>query len=173
MNIETFAFIMNMKVTCINKLEINQYMKRLSDPGASQEILNRINSLTATSAAAWGKMNVSQMLVHCRLWVENSMGRSLSRTFFGKLFGGMVNNRVLQDIPIKKNMPTDKRFVNQPCEGFEAERDKLKEAINKFVESSPGGLSADPHPFFGKMNPDEWNILVWKHLDHHLRQFGV
>ncbi len=35
------------------------------------------------------------------------------------------------------------------------------------------GLSKDPHPFFGNLNSEEWDTLNWKHLDHHLRQFGV
>ena len=36
-----------------------------------------------------------------------------------------------------------------------------------------GVVTQDPHPFFGRMTGEEWDRLLWKHLDHHLRQFGV
>jgi hypothetical protein len=26
---------------------------------------------------------------------------------------------------------------------------------------------------FGKLTASEWNIMMYKHLDHHLTQFGV
>ncbi|WP_083836419.1 DUF1569 domain-containing protein [Nitritalea halalkaliphila] len=29
-----------------------------------------------------------------------------------------------------------------------------------------------PHPFFGPLNKKEWGIVLFKHSDHHLRQFG-
>ncbi len=30
-----------------------------------------------------------------------------------------------------------------------------------------------PHPVFGRLSVDDWGRLSWKHLDHHLRQFGL
>ncbi len=149
-------------------------MKNLSEAGVSEEIVNRLNSLSQNSAPGWGKMNVSQMLVHCRIPIENALGRQkLSRSFIGRLFGGIAKKSILKDEPFKQNLPTDKRFIIANTGGFEEERKNLTSTIQQFVQTFPGGITTDPHPFFGKMTSDEWGILMWKHLDHHLRQFGA
>jgi hypothetical protein len=56
---------------------------------------------------------------------------------------------------------------------FEAERNNLIKLIQQFQLGGATTLTSNPHPFFGKMNTDEWNALMFKHLDHHLRQFGA
>ena len=53
------------------------------------------------------------------------------------------------------------------------ERDQLSGLIDKFAAGGAAGCTRNPHSFFGKMTPEEWAILMYKHLDHHLRQFGV
>ena len=45
--------------------------------------------------------------------------------------------------------------------------------IDRFAAAGPKGCTTHPHSFFGPLTPDEWAILMYKHLDHHLRQFGV
>jgi hypothetical protein len=49
----------------------------------------------------------------------------------------------------------------------------LRGLIDRFVASGPAGCTNHPHSFFGRLTPEEWAILMYKHLDHHLRQFGV
>ncbi len=49
----------------------------------------------------------------------------------------------------------------------------LSRLIDKFAAGGAAGCTKNPHSFFGKMTPEEWAILMYKHLDHHLRQFGV
>jgi hypothetical protein len=58
------------------------------------------------------------------------------------------------------------------CE-FMSERSRLIAAIESFASEGPMGCSRYPHPFFGPLNPQQWAILAYKHVDHHLRQFGV
>jgi hypothetical protein len=53
------------------------------------------------------------------------------------------------------------------------ERERLLGLIDKFAAGGAAGCTKNPHSFFGKMTPEEWAILMYKHLDHHLRQFGV
>jgi hypothetical protein len=45
--------------------------------------------------------------------------------------------------------------------------------IDRFAAAGPQGCTTHPHAFFGSLTPDEWAILMYKHLDHHLRQFGA
>jgi hypothetical protein len=85
----------------------------------------------------------------------------------------MAKKQLLADKPFKQNLPTAPQFMVKDYGVFESEKQKLTAMINKFQQGGPGKLSQDPHPFFGKLTVDEWDQLQWKHLDHHLRQFGV
>jgi transposase InsO family protein len=65
-----------------------------------------------------------------------------------------------------ENDPSDKRDLGK-------ERGRLSGLIDKFAAGGAAGCTKNPHSFFGKVTPEEWAILMYKHLDHHLRQFGV
>jgi hypothetical protein len=149
-------------------------MKSLFDPTHNQEIVDRINRLTPASQAQWGKMNVSQMLAHCQPVLRVAYGElKLKRNLLGMLLGGMVKRMLLREEPFKQNSPTEKTFIITDKRDFEAEKKKLIELVQRFSKQGPDGIRKDPHPFFGKLTTHEWDILQWKHLDHHLRQFAA
>lgn len=50
---------------------------------------------------------------------------------------------------------------------------RLMASINRFVTTPPASHSQYSHSFFGKLTSQQWAALIYKHLDHHLRQFGV
>lgn len=39
--------------------------------------------------------------------------------------------------------------------------------------AAPAEDLAPVHPAFGRMRRADWGIWAWRHLDHHLRQFGA
>lgn len=45
--------------------------------------------------------------------------------------------------------------------------------LNKFHKNGPETCISHPHPFFGKLTSEQWGKGIYKHLDHHLKQFGV
>lgn len=146
-------------------------MKSLFDPTENQNIINRIQKLTATSQANWGKMDVAQMLTHCQQPLRVVYGEmKLKRGLMAILFGKTVKRMLLKDESYKPGLPTAKQFIITDERVFEKERTVLIELVKRF---SPGQISKDPHPFFGKMTAAEWDFMQWKHLDHHLRQFGA
>lgn len=146
-------------------------MKSLFDPTENQNIIDRIQKLTPASQAKWGKMNVAQMLAHCQHPLRVVYGEmKLKRSLMGILFGGMVKRMLLKDDPYKPGMPTAKEFIITDSHEFDKERKTLTDLVKRF---SPDQVSKDPHPFFGKMTIAEWDFMQWKHLDHHLRQFGA
>ncbi|MFW2478302.1 MAG: DUF1569 domain-containing protein [Sediminibacterium sp.] len=77
------------------------------------------------------------------------------------------------DKPFAKNSPTDKSLIFSGESDFESERKKLIELIETLHKGGAQACTKEPHAFFGHLTPDEWAIFQWKHLDHHLRQFGV
>jgi len=138
------------------------------------EILERIKKLTPNSQRQWGKMNSSQMLAHCNVSLETAMGRNfIKRLFIGRIISPFVKQKVLGEKPFGKNSPTNKSYIFTGNHTFEEEKSKTIESIQKFFKGGPSECTTYPHPFFGKFTPEEWVIFQWKHLDHHLRQFGV
>jgi hypothetical protein len=150
-------------------------MKSIFNKTDNQELIDRINKLSPSSKAQWGKMNVSQMLAHCQHPLRVAYGEmKLKRGLMSFLFGKMVKNKLVKDEkPFDKGNPTAPEFLVPGQFDFETEKQKLVAIIKRFGEQGPSKLSKDPHPFFGKMTEKEWDVLSWKHMDHHLRQFGA
>ncbi len=148
-------------------------MQSLFNPEANRKIIERINKLTSESKPVWGKMNAAQMLAHSQAPLQVAFGElKLKRGLIGFLFGGIAKKKMMAPGPFTKNLPTAPKFLVNDDRNFEEEKTKLIDLIKKFGEG-PGGLSQQPHPFFGKLANEEWDVLQWKHLDHHLTQFGV
>jgi hypothetical protein len=147
-------------------------VKNLFDPAVKEDIIARINKLTPQTTALWGKMNVSQMLAHLQVPIGVADGtRTVKRTFFGRIVGPMVKPILYNNKPFKRSLPTDPSFVMIGSEkNFETEKQNLLNIVNKFSEPA---IVNEVHPFFGKMTKEQWSRGTWKHLDHHLQQFGV
>jgi hypothetical protein len=75
--------------------------------------------------------------------------------------------------PFPKNSPTDRTFIITDPRKFEDEKAILIEHIQAFSNGGPHACTRHPNPFFGKLTPDEWARGQYKHIDHHLQQFGV
>jgi Protein of unknown function (DUF1569) len=147
-------------------------VKNLFDPAVKQGIISRINSLTPQSKALWGKMNVSQMLAHLQMPIAIAYGTHQPKgSFLLRIIGPLFKSKLWDETPYKQSLPTDPTFVMTGSEkDFEKEKTKLLEMVNRFTESAVAG---ERHPVFGKMNKENWSKATWKHLDHHLKQFGV
>lgn len=134
----------------------------------------RLGTLTPRTPAQWGKMDVAQMLAHCQVPLQSALGDvTLRRTLVGRLFGRLAKKSLVGEKPFGRNLPTDRRFRVTDARDFDAERGRLMALLDRLVGGGPSALSKDPHPFFGPLTPAEWDALLWKHLDHHLRQFGA
>ena len=150
-------------------------MENLFSGTGQADIIARINKLTPGSAALWGKMNVAQMLHHCQKPLEIPMGvATLKVNFLLRFIGGIIKKKVLKPgVPFRKDSPTAPGFKIEDERDFEKEKAGLLATLNRFVEAGKTNALQGRHPFFGPMNNREWEIMQWKHLDHHLRQFGV
>ena len=149
-------------------------MKNLFDAIAFNEITERMNRLSPNSTAQWGKMKVAQMLAHCKEAFKVPLSeRKIPRMFMGRLMGWMMKTKLYNDSPWKKNLPTAPDFKIKDERDFNREKLELMNLVNKFHSAGPSGISKYPHPFFGKFTPEQWGMSMYKHLDHHLRQFGV
>jgi hypothetical protein len=153
-------------------------MKDLFNPVQVEGLRQRILQLKPESGRQWGGMNLAKTLAHCTAGVEMAMGviRPKRAPFPASLSGPLIKPLVFRDDkPMRRNSPSSPELFladPAPCE-FERERSKLIAAIESFVTQGPACCSPHAHPFFGTLNPQQWAILMYKHVDHHLRQFGV
>ena len=92
----------------------------------------------------------------------------------GRILGWVIKPLALgNDDPMRRNSPTAPDLVVQDPRDLDTERARLCGLIDRFAAAGPTGCTAHPHAFFGSLTPDEWAVLMYKHLDHHLRQFGA
>ena len=149
--------------------------KSLFESGCVDELQQRLSRLGPDQPRQWGTMSPAQMLAHCSLGLEMAAGEILPRrALMGRILGPIIKPMALRDNePMRRNSPTAKELVIKDDRNFEAERERLSELITRFAATGPAGCTAHPHAFFGSLTPDEWAVLMYKHLDHHLRQFGA
>lgn len=147
-------------------------MKTIFDKATRDELIIRIDSINESSTAKWGKMNVYQMLKHCTVCEEMYLGKkTYKRTLIGRLFGKIALKNLLKDeTPMQANAPTSPDFKIKEISGdVPAEKMKWISLINEYAHYSNNELV---HWFFGKMTKEQVGYFVYKHTDHHLRQFN-
>lgn len=147
-------------------------MKSIFDKATRDELTIRINNLNKSSIAQWGKMNVGQMLEHCARAEEVYLGKVYyKRTLLGLLFGKMaLKNMLKDDSPVRRNMPTKPEFIVTECDkDVEIGKERWIALIKSYEQYAEPGFV---HFFFGPMTKEQLGYFVYKHADHHLRQFN-
>ena len=149
-------------------------MKSLFDKTTCEEIISRLNKLSPQSKRQWGKMDVAQMLAHCKVAFMVPLNeKKLPRAFVGILLGWMFKKKLYNDQPWKQNLPTSPQFIIKDQRNFETEKQTLTALVTEFYTKGPDKVGNHPHPFFGTYTKEQWGKSMYKHIDHHLTQFGV
>ena len=150
-------------------------MKNIFETKVTDEVIGRINKLNATSTPQWGKMSVAQMLAHCNVMYElvydnkhkkpNPLMKFILKTF--------VKKAVVGETPYKQNGQTAPFFIVKEDKLFDVEKKRLVDYINRTQQLGDAHFDHKESHSFGVLTKSEWNIMFYKHLDHHLRQFNV
>ena len=149
-------------------------MKSLFQDEALDEVVMRIEKLRPASQREWGKMDVAQMMAHCSATFDVASGRVvLPRMLIGRILGPLARPGFTNEKPFSRNGPTHKTFVISDKREFAREQERLKDCVQRFHAGGMEQCTRHPHAFFGPLTPEEWGKGMYKHLDHHLRQFGV
>jgi hypothetical protein len=148
-------------------------MHNLFTPADEQAILQRLEKLQPGAPRQWGKMNAAQMLTHCSRALEVATADlPLKQKLIGKVFAPFVRGSLLGEKPFPKNSPTDPAFVVADERDFAKAKQHLAEVIDLFLRRGPAEAAKQVHSFLGRLTGEEWGIMMYKHVDHHLRQFG-
>jgi hypothetical protein len=148
--------------------------RSLRNPIGRQSILNRLAALTPQHRRRWGRMEPAQLLPHLATVLRMALGeRRLEGTPPGRIRGALLRYLVLYCLPWPKGkIQAPASAFSAPSAGWEQDRRVVVELIERFATFSPERMGAD-HPVFGPMSARDWDVLQYRHLDHHLRQFGV
>ena len=119
-------------------------------------------------------MTPSQMMEHAARALDMAIGKKpMKQIFLGKALSWMFRKEFLGEKPFKQNRPTGPDFMIKDDPDFDSTRARLAELINEFHSLGESGLEGNIHGFFGPLTGKQWGETQYKHLDHHLRQFGV
>ncbi|MFT4969937.1 MAG: hypothetical protein ACI9O4_001689 [Chitinophagales bacterium] len=149
-------------------------MRNIQVESDFESIKNRIALLSSNHSPRWGVMNLEDMLVHCTTQLKlalgeisaESQGPSIMRTRLGKWVS-------LSNIPWPRGIftPASMNMANNKLVPVNIETEK--KALLQYLGQVKVEEQLQPHPFFGNFTRQEWARMVYKHLDHHLKQFGV
>jgi len=146
-------------------------MKSLLDTEAYQEIKTRLSNLNENSERQWGKMSVDQMAHHCQFPLKVALKKEALKPKFSPI-ALLFKKSMYSDKPWKKNLPTLKLAKATESYDLAAEKQTLESMVDAFHEKK-SQTEWNAHPMFGKLTPEQWGKMNYKHLDHHFRQFGV
>lgn len=147
-------------------------MKSIYNSNDNQELVNRINQINSESKPLWGKMSADQMCEHCLLTSNVAFGKQeLKINFLMKLVGKMMKNKVF-NWEFKKNSPTAPEFIVKNSVDLDKSKAELIKNI-QLLQNGQKNITVMNHPFWGKMTYEDWDKLMYNHMDHHLKQFGV
>jgi len=149
-------------------------MKSIINESDRQELISRINKIEQNTVPEWGKMNSSSMLEHCTVSLRLAFKEIEPEHNEEYLkIGRMVKGRLFDSEVFTKELPTTKEFLNCSQDKFSENKTLLIEYLEKFSQLPGDTDLMGKHPYFGELTMSEWGMLIWKHTNHHLVQFGL
>ena len=146
-------------------------MNTLFDQDARARLQTRLDRVTAESRPRWGKMNAEQMLAHLVEAMRMALGEFPTRPT--KLITRFPPFRQLLVywIPWPRGLPTGPELLPSDRRSIEDSKRDLTRLVTLVGENT--NAEWPDHPAFGKLSRRGWGVLGWRHIDHHLRQFGL
>lgn len=145
--------------------------KSLFDPEVEREMLARLDRLTPEAKGRWGRMSVAQMLRHVGGGLKMATGDMAIPRREGPLRLFPIKQLIVLVLPFPRNAPTSPALISKEEFDFDGERANVRELLASFAKRDIPNWPE--HPAFGPLSREQWGVMAWKHLDHHLRQFGA
>lgn len=147
-------------------------MKSVFHPAVHRELQERVQRLTSHKQPRWGKMSAAQVVAHLTDSLRMASGELEVAPKKVPIRFSPLKELVIYVLPIPKGVPTSPELIARKPGEWTAEIADLREQLNGLVERGTEAL-APSHPAFGTLSPKQWGVVVYRHMDHHLRQFGV
>ena len=150
-------------------------LKNIFSKDVGNHIVDRINKLTSASSAKWGKMSVAQMLAHCNVTYEMIYDdiHPKPNAFLKFILKMVIKSKVTGETTYPHNSKTAPQFIIKETKDFDLEKQRLISFFNKTQQLGENYFDGRESHSFGKLTKTEWSNMLYKHLEHHLTQFGV
>jgi hypothetical protein len=148
-------------------------MPTLFDPPTRAALLARLRRLTPDAPRRWGRMDAPRMVAHLSDQMRHTLGDTLCRPVPSLLRFAPLRHAAIHWIPWPRGRvqgPPD-AFVTPPAD-WAADLEALVALVERVGARDPAG-PWPAHALFGPMTGRDWGVFCHKHVDHHLRQFGV
>ncbi len=147
-------------------------MRTLCNASSRQALLARARTLTPNSRALWGKFTVDRMLAHVIETFRMALGELPVRPKNVFVRHWPLNVLLVWLAPFPKGLPTVRELISRQPESVNSELAALETYMDKFARSEDRKQWPE-HPALGRLSRRSWGRLGYKHVDHHLRQFGA
>jgi hypothetical protein len=145
--------------------------KSLSNARVRQEVLDRLGRLAPEATPLWGRMSAPQMLAHLADWMLMATGELEVAVIRRPLRYTPIKQLVIYYLPFPKSVPTAPELIKRKPSAWAVEHATVCRYVHSFENANQKELWPE-HPVFGKMSSKAWGVLAYRHMDHHLRQFG-
>ena len=146
-------------------------MKSLRHPEVSQSILERIDRVGPNSVRQWGTMTPEQMLAHLVESMRMATGELPTKPKKTPLRFFPLKQLAIYVAPVPRFLPTALELLPEKSPAIDQSKKELHRLLAEFSDDATRPLPR--HPAFGRLGSHPWGVLMLRHLDHHLRQFGV
>ena len=147
-------------------------MKSAHSADVRSELVERVNRLEPGTPAKWGKFTAPRMVCHLSDSLRMAIGdldvasKNLPVRFFP------LKQLLIYMVPMAKGLPTAPELIARTTDAWAGELEEFATLLATFARH-PQSAPWPDHPAFGRMSRNDWGVLVYRHSDHHLRQFGV
>lgn len=151
-------------------------MKTIFDPADYDSLVERIVKLDPRAKRLWGRMTIKEMIVHVSDPLRDMLGIRITQPVTPPELWPKLIAKVLTESDWAHNQRTFSPYLQEVGgggtrpKGFEEDRTTLLQLVSKFYKTTPDFVP-HPHAGLGMLTRDQAGLYIWKHIDHHLRQF--
>ena len=147
-------------------------MKSVWNDVDCRELRGRLDRLRPDAPALWGKLTAPQMVAHLCDSMRIASSELPVATRKMPIRYPPLKQLIIYWLPFPKGAPTAPQLLVRKAAEWAADVQDLRQELDSIVKRGPKGPFV-PHPAFGKLTPRAWGVLIYRHTDHHLKQFGV
>lgn len=148
-------------------------MPTIFEPDTLARILGRVDRLDPARAPLWGRMTAPEMVCHLNCAMRSALGELETRPPHGPLSHWPLNKLAIHVVPWPRGKAKSPReFLARKPDSWDADRRELSTLLDRIAKRGAEG-TWPASVVFGRINGRDWGVLTWKHVHHHLEQFGV
>lgn len=143
------------------------------------QLFSSLEEATPDAKAHWGKMSAQQMIEHLGDFFDISSGKLKFDLITPAEQLPKYREFLLSDKAFRENTKAPASIIgDEPLPLRKASIEEASAALKQSVESffiyyENGNATPTVHPVFGPLSFEDWILLHYKHVAHHLRQFGL